>query len=104
MGVHMLPLSAHKLGVGALIVDAAVPCSRCCAVAGRSARRSENLLGIAGFGAAAARACTPRCRPADLLRDRWSAPRGVRRYSGRQRRGCPTPRASPCRELSQRRK
>ncbi|HYN38492.1 MAG TPA: cysteine desulfurase family protein [Rhodospirillales bacterium] len=63
LGVHMLSLSAHKLGgpagCGALVVEAAVPLQALLRGSGQErGRRSgtENVIGIAGFGAAAERA------------------------------------------------
>lgn len=78
MGVHLLSLSAHKLGgpagIGALIVDASLSLQPLLRGGGQERGRragTENLLGIAGFGAAAARACTlPDAARLTLLRDR----------------------------------
>lgn len=63
LGVHLLSLSAHKLGgpagVGALVVDPSVPLSPLLRGGGQERGRragSENVLGIVGFGAAAAAA------------------------------------------------
>lgn len=60
LGVHLLSLSAHKLGgpagVGALVVDPSVPLSPLLGGGGQERGRragSENVLGIVGFGAAA---------------------------------------------------
>jgi cysteine desulfurase len=60
LGVHLLSISAHKLGgpagVGALVVDPAVPLSALLRGGGQERGRragSENILGIVGFGAAA---------------------------------------------------
>ncbi|MFO1155592.1 MAG: aminotransferase class V-fold PLP-dependent enzyme [Rhodospirillales bacterium] len=65
LGAQLLSLSAHKLGgpagVGALIVDASLPLQPLLRGGGQEARPragTENLLGIAGFGMAAARAST----------------------------------------------
>jgi cysteine desulfurase len=59
LGVHLLSISAHKLGgpagVGALVVDPAVPLSALLRGGGQERGRragSENVLGIVGFGAA----------------------------------------------------
>lgn len=61
LGVHMLSLSAHKFGgpagAGALVVDAEVPLAAMLRGGGQERGRragSENVIGIAGFGAAAA--------------------------------------------------
>jgi len=78
MGAQLLSLSAHKLGgpagVGALIVDASLPLQPLLRGGGQERGRragTENLLGIAGFGAAAARASTlPDAARLTLLRDR----------------------------------
>lgn len=78
MGVHLLSLSAHKLGgppgAGALIVDASLPLQPLLRGGGQERGRragTENLLGIAGFGAAAGRAWTfPDAARLTLLRDR----------------------------------
>lgn len=60
LAVHLLSLSAHKLGgpagVGALVVDPSVPLSPLLGGGGQERGRragSENVLGIVGFGAAA---------------------------------------------------
>jgi cysteine desulfurase len=60
LGVHLLSISAHKLGgpagVGALVVDPSVPLSALLRGGGQERGRragSENVLGIVGFGAAA---------------------------------------------------
>ena len=60
LGVHLLSLSAHKLGgpagVGALVVDPSAPLSPLLRGGGQERGRragSENVLGIVGFGAAA---------------------------------------------------
>jgi cysteine desulfurase len=60
LGVHMLSISAHKLGgpagVGALVVDPSVPLSALLRGGGQERGRragSENVLGVVGFGAAA---------------------------------------------------
>jgi len=60
LGVQMLSLSAHKLGgppgVGALVVDPALPFAPLLRGGGQERRRragTENMIGIAGFGAAA---------------------------------------------------
>ena len=60
LGVHLLSLSAHKLGgpagVGALVVDPSVPLSPLLRGGGQERGRragTENVLGIVGFGAAA---------------------------------------------------
>lgn len=60
LGVHMLSLSAHKLGgppgVGALITDPTVPFAPVLRGGGQERRRragTENIAGIAGFGVAA---------------------------------------------------
>lgn len=78
MGVHSLSLSAHKLGgpagMGALIVDASLPLQPLLRGGGQERGRragTENLLGIAGFGAAAARVRQlPDAARLTLLRDR----------------------------------
>lgn len=78
LGVQMLSLSAHKLGgppgVGALVVDPALPFAPLLRGGGQERRRragTENMIGIAGFGAAAVAAArlddTARLAP---LRDR----------------------------------
>jgi cysteine desulfurase len=63
LGVHLMSLSSHKLGgpagVGALVVDPSVPLSPLLRGGGQERGRragSENVLGIVGFGAAAAAA------------------------------------------------
>jgi cysteine desulfurase len=60
LGVHLLSLSAHKLGgpagSGALVVDPAVPLTALVRGGGQERGRragSENVIGIVGFGAAA---------------------------------------------------
>jgi cysteine desulfurase len=60
LGVHLLSLSAHKLGgpagTGALVVDPAVPLAALVRGGGQERGRragSENVIGIVGFGAAA---------------------------------------------------
>jgi cysteine desulfurase len=60
LGVHLLSISAHKLGgpagVGALVVDPSVPLSALLRGGGQERGRragSENVVGIVGFGAAA---------------------------------------------------
>jgi cysteine desulfurase len=78
IGVHLLSLSAHKLGgptgCGALIVEAAVPLQPLQCGGGQERGRragTENILGIAGFGAAAARVRDlPDTGRLSLLRDR----------------------------------
>ena len=77
-GVHLLSLSAHKLGgpagAGALIVDAPVSLQPLLRGGGQERGRragTENLLGIAGFGAAAELArALPDAARLTLLRDR----------------------------------
>ena len=84
MGVHMLTLSAHKLGgpsgVGALVVDADVSLAAMMRGGGQERGRragSENVIGIAGFGAAAA--ATPGVADAGRLEGlRNRVERGVR--------------------------
>ena len=75
---HLLSLSAHKLGgpagVGALVVDPAVPLSPLLRGGGQERGRragTENVLGIVGFGAAAAEAADRmrRQRRLAMLRD-----------------------------------
>src|SRR5512132_3998383 len=60
LGVHLLSLSAHKLGgpagIGALVVDPRVPLTPLVRGGGQERGRragSENVIGIVGFGAAA---------------------------------------------------
>jgi cysteine desulfurase len=66
LGVHLLSVSAHKLGgpagVGALVVDPGVPLMPLFCGGGQERGRragSENVIGIVGFGAAAEIACGP---------------------------------------------
>jgi cysteine desulfurase len=78
LGVHLLSLSAHKLGgpagCGALIVEAAVPLRALQRGGGQERGRragTENILGISGFGAAADRVRgLPDAGTLALLRDR----------------------------------
>lgn len=60
LGLHMLSLSAHKLGgppgIGALVIDPTIPFAPLLRGGGQERRRragTENIPGIAGFGAAA---------------------------------------------------
>lgn len=78
LGVHLLSLSAHKMGgpagCGALIVEAGVPLRAVQCGGGQERGRragTENILGISGFGAAAARVRgLPDAGRLALLRDR----------------------------------
>ena len=99
LGVDYLSLSAHKLGgptgVGALVVRAGRAVRAPTAGGGQEANRragTENVAGIAGFGAAAEASRDGLDTAA--LRDRLEA--GLRRSrpahgsTARRRRGCPT--------------
>lgn len=78
LGVHLLSLSAHKMGgpagCGALVVEAAVPLQALQRGGGQERGRragTENILGISGFGAAADRVRgLPDAGRLALLRDR----------------------------------
>lgn len=74
MGVAALSLSAHKIGgppgVGALIVDEALPLAAQTRGGGQERGRrggTENVPGVAGFGAAAKRAMQDRAAEAERL-------------------------------------
>jgi cysteine desulfurase len=76
LGVHLLSISAHKLGgpagVGALVVDPSVPLSALLRGGGQERGRragSENMLGIVGFGAASQAACLEDSAMLASLRD-----------------------------------
>ena len=82
LGVQMLSLSAHKIGgpagIGALVVAPGHQATAAIRGGGQERSRrggTENLAGIAGFGAAAERALADRARMAELaaLRDRMEA-------------------------------
>lgn len=91
LGVQLLSLSAHKLGgppgVGALVVDPALPFAPLLRGGGQERRRragTENVPGIAGFGAAA-----------EVAALSFDAPRLARLRDGIESRilaGCPAAR------------
>ena len=110
LGADLITLSAHKIGgpkgVGALAIANRDLRSSWPLIRGGGQERNrragtENVVGIAGFGSAAAAACGNLAHEAGLLRrlrDRLEAglasARGRSRSLLLRRRGCPTPRCS----------